>query len=127
MEYLLAGRDHEADALWKKCLQDASVVVFRRLLQECHVRKEPQKIEKLIEILKTNKAISPASIGNAYSRLINLHLVDNKLNEAKDVLDRAFESGIASENLNKSSIKRLKEALEANGQKFEYTVWFKKY
>ncbi|XP_034826727.1 leucine-rich PPR motif-containing protein, mitochondrial [Maniola hyperantus] len=122
MEYLLTDKDSEADSLWKKCLQDASVVVFRRLLQESHTRREPQRIEKLIETLKTNKQISPASIGNAYSRLINLYLVDNKIDEAKEVLDRALNSGIASENLNKTSIKRLKEALEANGKKFDYIL-----
>ncbi|CAH2267569.1 jg11858 [Pararge aegeria aegeria] len=122
LEYLLAGKDNEADSIWKACLQNANVIVFRRLLQESHTRRQPQMIEKIIEVLKTNKTISPASIGNAYSRLINLYLVDNKIDEAKEVLDRAVESGITNENLNVTALKRLKESWEATGKKFEYSV-----
>ncbi|XP_023936210.1 leucine-rich PPR motif-containing protein, mitochondrial [Bicyclus anynana] len=122
MEYMLADKNEEADSLWKKCLQNSNVIVFRRLLQESHLRKDAQKIEKLIEILQSNKSISSVSIGNAYSRLINLFLVENKVNEAKEALDRAFESGIKSEDINKSSLKKLKESVEASGNKFEYTV-----
>lgn len=122
MEYLLAGKYKEADSLWQKCLINSNIVVFRRLLQESHVKNQPQTIENMIEILKTNSSISPASIGNAYSRLINLYLFNNKPDEALAAFNKAIESGISKEHLNLSSIKRLKEHLEQAGKKFNYSI-----
>lgn len=116
MEYLLAGKDKEADSLWQHCLINSSVVVFRRLLQECHLKNQPETINKMIDILKTNLSISHASIGNAYSRLINLYILHNNIDEAKATFDRAIESGISKEHLNLTSIKRLKETLQEAGK-----------
>ncbi|CAH2108523.1 unnamed protein product [Euphydryas editha] len=116
MEYVLVGNDKEANSIWQKYLANANVVIFRRLLQESHLRKEPHIIEKLIENLKSNKALPLASIGNAYSRLINFYILENKINEAKAALNRAFESGLTKDHINESSIKKLQEA---TGQKFD--------
>lgn len=116
MEYLLTGKEKEADSLWQHCLINSSVVVFRRLLQECHLKNQPETINKMIDVLKTNLSISHASIGNAYSRLINLYILHKNIDEAKATLDRAIESGISKEHLNLTSIKRLKESLQGTGE-----------
>lgn len=124
MELLLAGKDKEAESLWKRWLSNAPVVVFRRLLQESHTRKEPKMIEKLIELLKTNKEISPASLGNAYSRLINYYLVENKPQDAEEALSSALKLGLKSEHLNKTTLTRLKSAVEEAGGTFKHSVSF---
>lgn len=121
MELVLAGQDKEAQQIWSKWLSNAPVVVFRRLLQESHTRKEPELIVKLIGMLKTNKVISLASLGNAYSRLINYYLVENKIQDAEETLSAAVKSGLKSEHLNKSTLTRLKSAIEESGQVFKYS------
>ncbi|CAG9578979.1 unnamed protein product [Danaus chrysippus] len=112
MEYLLAGKDNEADALWNKCLHNSGTIVFRRLLQEAHVRKDPQLIIKMIKKLESNNNISPTSVGNAYSRLINLHLTDNNISEAKKTLEMALNNGLQLDHLNQSSLRKLKDLME---------------
>ncbi|KAJ8730618.1 hypothetical protein PYW08_002031 [Mythimna loreyi] len=122
MELVLAGQDKEAEKIWTKWLSDAPVVVFRRLLQESHTRKEPEMIEKLITLLKTNKGLSLSSLGNAYSRLINFYVVENKLEAAEKTLSEALKVGLRTEHLNKSTIMRLKTLVEQSGKAFNYSV-----
>ncbi|CAK1600773.1 unnamed protein product [Parnassius mnemosyne] len=115
MEFLLAGMDKEADTIWNQCLNNANVVVFRRLLQESYIRNDKQLIEKLISILKTNKNLSLASLGNAYSRLINMHLLESKVDEAKAAFDSALNCGVTTDQINNNTIQRLNSALEKRG------------
>ncbi|XP_038214658.1 leucine-rich PPR motif-containing protein, mitochondrial [Zerene cesonia] len=122
MEYLLAGKTTEAQALWDTHLKKAEVVIFRRLLQESHMQRNAKLIEDLIHNLKTNTKLQLSTLGNAYSRLINLHIVDNKFNEAKAVLEDAYKAGVTNEHLNKTSLQRLKSVFEANGKPFEYSI-----
>lgn len=122
MELILSGKHKEAEALWNKWLHKSPVVVFRRLLQESHSRKQPEIIENLINVLKTNKTITHASIGNAYSRLINFYLLENKRQEAEDALSTAFKSGLNTEHLNKTTLTRLKALVEESGGVFKYSI-----
>ncbi|CAG4949184.1 unnamed protein product [Colias eurytheme] len=122
MEYLLAGKTTEAQMFWDKYLKNSEVVVFRRLLQESHLQRNPKQIQDLIHYLKTNTKLPLSTVGNAYSRLINLHIVENKIDEAKTVLDDAYKFGITNEHLNKTTLQRLQQAFEANGKPFEYSL-----
>lgn len=122
MEYVLKGKDNEADTLWKESLSTANMVIFRRLLQESHVRNQPHLIEKLLSVLKTNSSVTLGSIGNVYSRLINLHLQNNRLEEAENALKRALESGVKAEHFNKHCVDRLKLAVESAGREFKYSI-----
>lgn len=122
MEYLLAGKEQEADSLWRLWLHDANSLFFRRLLQESHVRKEPELIEKLIKLLKSNQKLSPGALGNAYNRLINLHLTESRTNDALEVFERAMKSGVSVSHLNKSCVERLKTIAQAEGKDFKYPV-----
>lgn len=116
MELLLCGKDKESDVIWNKWLSNASTVVFRRLLQESHQRKEPQLIEKLINLLKRTST-SKGSLGNAYSRLVNYYLVENKIEEAEETFKAALQTGLKSEDFNKSTLGRLRSAVEESGRK----------
>ncbi|RVE48682.1 hypothetical protein evm_006648 [Chilo suppressalis] len=120
MEYVLAGKEKEANTVWNQWLSGASTVLFRRLLQESHSRNEPQVVEKLIETLKSNPQVSKGSFGNAYSRLINLYLMNNKVEEAENALSRAINSGLTAENFNKNCLDRLQEAMKQAGKEFNY-------
>lgn len=121
MEYILAGKEQEADSLWKLWLNDANSLFFRRLLQESHVRKQPELIEKLITLLKTNKKTSPGALGNAYNRLINLHLTESRTKQALDAFERAMKSGVSVAHLNKSCVDRLKSVAQAEGKDLKFT------
>uniref|UniRef100_A0A2H1WV81 SFRICE_009650 n=1 Tax=Spodoptera frugiperda TaxID=7108 RepID=A0A2H1WV81_SPOFR len=122
MEFILNGREKEAEEIWSKWLCNAPVVVFRRLLQESHTRKEPEKIEKLIQILKSNKGLSLSSLGNAYSRLINFYITENKIDIAEEAFSAALKLGLKTEHMNKSTLKRLKTTVEESGRMFKYEI-----
>lgn len=118
MELLICGKDKEATEIWTKWLNNASVVVFRRLLQESYVRKQPQLIENLINHLKSNTNISKGTYGNVYSRFINYLLTENKVQEAEEKLKEAFNLGLKSEDFNKTTLDRLKSAIQETGREF---------
>nr|XP_021192971.2 leucine-rich PPR motif-containing protein, mitochondrial [Helicoverpa armigera] len=122
MELLLAGKDKEADLIWSKWLVNAPVVMFRRLLQECHTRKQPELIEKMISTLRSNKHLSQASLGNAYSRLINYYLVENNSEKCEEILSEALKLGVKTEHLNKTTLTRLKGAVEESGRVFKFSI-----
>lgn len=107
MEYILVGKDKEADLIWNQALSSANVVVFRRLLQECYVRKDTKPVEKVISALKTNKNLPSATIANAYSRLIDILVLNNKTNEAKSAYEDALSYGITKDEINKNTLQRL--------------------
>lgn len=119
MELLLADKNAEANTIWQNHLNNSEVVIFRRLLQEAHERRQPQLIENLIEILQKNPNTTNACKGNAFSRLINLHIAYNDVNKAKECLERAYALGIKKEELNKTTLVRVENALKAAGQKTE--------
>lgn len=119
MELILAGKDEEARDLWNKWLITAPVIVFRRLLQESFVKNEPEIIMKLINALKTNKTLPTRSLGNAYSRLMNYYLLNNNIAAAEALLSDAIQQGVPKEHINKSSLLRLKSAIEATGKEFK--------
>lgn len=122
MEYILTGNEKEAESLWKLWLSNANTLVFRRLLQESHLRKQPQLIEKLITTLKSNEKISQGSLGNAYTRLINFHLNESNTNEALAAFDKAVKSGIPISNINKNCIEKLQAAAQAEGKQINFNV-----
>lgn len=122
MEYVLSDKEQEADTLWKKSLINANSILFRRLLQESHQRNEPRYIEKLISALQSNNQTSLGSLGNAFSRLINMHVVNNNLKEAENVLKRAIDCGLKKEHFNKNCIERLQSAFTTAGKEFKFTL-----
>lgn len=115
MELLLAGKDKDALTLWKNWLQSAQTVAFRRLLQESHLRKEPQLIEKLINLLKEKTPLTKGSLGNAYSRLINYYLTEGNVQKAEAHYKDAIKSGLDSQDMNRSTLARLKTAAQEAG------------
>lgn len=120
MEYIIAGREKEANDLWNKWLINAPAVMFRRLLQECHVKNDTKTVENLISTLKTNGSLTKGPIGNVYSRLIGMHLTNNKVSEAEAVLRKAIEDGVGSEHINTTTINKLKAAVVESGREFNY-------
>ncbi|XP_075974101.1 bicoid stability factor [Anticarsia gemmatalis] len=119
MEFVLSGKEKEAESLWTQYLSSAPNVVFRRLLQESHVRKEPQIIEKLLQLLKTRQHVTKGSLGNAYSRLVNYYLVENQIKEAEDALSAGLKEGLTLEDFNKTTITRLKTAVSDAGRELK--------
>lgn len=122
MEYLLAGKNKEAETVWRKYLSDAESIVFRRLLQESFTRKQPELVRTLIDSLKQNKKVTKGSVANAYSRLINYYLVENSVDDAIKTLKEAIEYGMTKDDLNDTTLKRLKTALETSGKQIDVAI-----
>lgn len=121
MEYLLADKEQDADRLWDQYLKSSTTIAYRRLLQECHTRNQPQLAEKLISALKTNPTCgTPSIFGNIYSRLINLHLTHGNTEDARLTLEKALAEGCTLQNIAASTLRRLKESMQTVGQEFKY-------
>ncbi|XP_063822748.1 leucine-rich PPR motif-containing protein, mitochondrial [Ostrinia nubilalis] len=120
MEYLLAGKQKEANEIWNQWLCTAPSLLFRRLLQESHNNNDTKTIEHLLEMMKTNTSLTKGSLGNVYSRLINLYLVNNKVNEAESALRKAIEEGVQAEHFNKNCLERLKQVMTESGKEYNY-------
>ncbi|XP_068632296.1 leucine-rich PPR motif-containing protein, mitochondrial [Battus philenor] len=116
-EYLLSGKDKQAEAIWNKYLTDVNILLFKRLLQESFIRQDTKPIEKLITAIKTNKNLTMSALGFAYSRLIDIKLLNNKIDEAKSTLDNALNSGVTQDLINKKTLQRLEQHLEKIHQK----------
>lgn len=72
--------------------------------------------------MKSNQKLSPGALGNAYNRLINLHLTDSRTKEALEVFERAIKSGVSVTHLKKSCVERLKTIAQAEGRDLKIPV-----
>lgn len=120
MEYILAGQEDKANEIWNNHLSNSPTLLFRRLLQECHVKNDTKTVENVISMLKTNPSLSKGSLGNVYSRLISMFLANNKVSDAEATLRKAIADGLSSEHITMNCLTKLKAAVVEAGREFNY-------
>lgn len=120
MEYIINGQDSRADALWQQHLHEVKFIKFRRLLQYAFVENKPGIIKKLISYLEQNKNITPEALGNAYSRLISVHLNRKDYETAKTCLGDAVGKGLHLKHINSNILKSLKAGCQDANITYEF-------
>ncbi|KAH8419302.1 hypothetical protein KR222_004215, partial [Zaprionus bogoriensis] len=118
----LISSDQEAASkqIWDKHLSSAPRLMFQRVLQTAREQQDEKLAAVVISQLRGSK-ISEGAIGNAYSCLLDIQTSKGNTDKALEVLSNAVKD-VSLENINRTALLRLKEAVEAKSQQFPYTV-----
>uniref|UniRef100_A0A0A1WFA5 Leucine-rich PPR motif-containing protein, mitochondrial n=1 Tax=Zeugodacus cucurbitae TaxID=28588 RepID=A0A0A1WFA5_ZEUCU len=124
MHLLSLGDEAASKAIWDKHLSNAPRLMFQRVLQTAREQKDEKLALTVINQLRESK-ISEGAIGNAYSCLIDIHTTNKSLDKALDTLKTAIKD-ICLENINRTALLRLKNALQEGNKEFPYEIPEKK-
>ncbi|ALC40190.1 bsf [Drosophila busckii] len=120
MHLISSGQEVASKQIWDKHLSSAPRLMFQRVLQTAREQQDEKLASTVIAQLRDSK-ISEGAIGNAYSCLLDIQTSKGNTDKAMDVLANAIKD-VSLENINRTALLRLKQAVEAKSQKFPYTV-----
>ncbi|XP_017067892.2 leucine-rich PPR motif-containing protein, mitochondrial [Drosophila eugracilis] len=120
MHLISSGEESASKQIWDKHLSNAPRLMFQRVLQTAREQQDEKLVSTVISQLKNSK-ISEGAIGNAYSCLIDIQTTKGNSEKAMDVLANAIKD-VSLENINRTALLRLKQAVEEKSQTFPYTI-----
>lgn len=120
MHLISTGQEAASKEIWDKHLSNAPRLMFQRVLQTAREQQDEKLASTVISQLKNSK-ISEGAIGNAYSCLIDIQTTKGNSDKAMVVLANAIKD-VSLENINRTALLRLKQAVEEKSQKFPYTI-----
>ncbi|KAH8295864.1 hypothetical protein KR018_004809 [Drosophila ironensis] len=120
MHLISSGQEAASKQIWDKHLSNAPRLMFQRVLQTAREQQDEKLATSVIAQLRDSK-ISEGAIGNAYSCLIDIQTNKGNHDKAMDVLGNAVKD-VSLENINRTALLRLKQAVEEKSQKFPYTI-----
>ncbi|EDV30832.1 uncharacterized protein Dana_GF14846 [Drosophila ananassae] len=120
MHLISSGQEAASKQIWDKHLSNAPRLMFQRVLQTAREQQDEKLASVVISQLRDSK-ISEGAIGNAYSCLIDIQTTKGNADKALDVLANAVKD-VSLENINRTALLRLKQAVEEKSQKFPYTI-----
>ncbi|EDW76611.1 uncharacterized protein Dwil_GK14571 [Drosophila willistoni] len=124
MHLISNGQEVASKQIWDKYLSSAPRLMFQRVLQTAREQQDEKLASTVISQLRGSK-ISEGAIGNAYSCLIDIQTTKGNTDKALDVVANAIKD-VSLENINRTALLRLKQAVEEKSQKFPYTIPEKK-
>ncbi|KAH8237964.1 hypothetical protein KR032_009124 [Drosophila birchii] len=120
MHLISSNQEAASKQIWDKYLSSAPRLMFQRVLQTAREQQDEKLAGVVISQLRDSK-ISEGAIGNAYSCLIDIQTTKGSHDKALDVLANAIKD-VSLENINRTALLRLKQAVEEKSQKFPYTI-----
>ncbi|XP_017859465.1 PREDICTED: leucine-rich PPR motif-containing protein, mitochondrial [Drosophila arizonae] len=120
MHLISNGQEVASKQIWDKHLSSAPRLMFQRVLQTAREQQDEKLASTVISQLRGSK-ISEGAIGNAYSCLIDIQTTKGNTDKALEVLANAIKD-VSLENINRTALLRLKQAVEEKSQQFPYTV-----
>lgn len=120
MHYISNGQEAQSKQIWDKHLSSAPRLMFQRVLQTAREQQDEKLAATVISQLRGSK-ISEGAIGNAYSCLLDIQTTKGNTDKAMEVLANAIKD-VSLENINRTALQRLKQAVEEKSQKFPYTI-----
>lgn len=120
MHLISNGQEVASKQIWDKHLSSAPRLMFQRVLQTAREQQDEKLASTVISQLRGSK-ISEGAIGNAYSCLIDIQTAKGNTDKALEVLVNAIKD-VSLENINRTALLRLKQAVEEKSQQFPYTV-----
>ncbi|XP_017021796.1 leucine-rich PPR motif-containing protein, mitochondrial [Drosophila kikkawai] len=120
MHLISSNQEAASKQIWDKYLSSAPRLMFQRVLQTAREQQDEKLAGVVISQLRDSK-ISEGAIGNAYSCLIDIQTTKGHPDKALDVLATAIKD-VSLENINRTALLRLKQAVEEKSQKFPYTI-----
>ncbi|XP_001356649.3 leucine-rich PPR motif-containing protein, mitochondrial [Drosophila pseudoobscura] len=120
MHLISSGQEAASKEIWDKHLSQLPRLMFQRVLQTAREQQDEKLATSVISQLRDSK-ISEGAIGNAYSCLIDIQTTKGNHEKALDVLSNAVKD-VSLENINRTALLRLKQAVEEKDLKFPYSI-----
>jgi leucine-rich PPR motif-containing protein len=120
MHHFINNNTSDSDRLWNQYLAAAPRLMFQRVVHLAREKQDGDLVQRLINLLKTAK-VSEGALGNAYSCLLDIQSAKNDYTSAMKTLDEAIKD-VCLENINRTALVRVKDGIEAMGQKFPHNI-----
>ncbi|XP_037041039.1 leucine-rich PPR motif-containing protein, mitochondrial isoform X2 [Bradysia coprophila] len=124
MNSIETGNLEQADRLMKTYLADQPKLMFNNTLKTARDRKDETIVLNMLKSLANSK-ISETALGAVHSCLIDVYCLQQKYDEALNAVNNTIKD-VCLENVNRSSLLKVKEGLEAAGKKFPHQIPDKK-
>ncbi|XP_052899073.1 leucine-rich PPR motif-containing protein, mitochondrial [Anopheles moucheti] len=120
IHYFIAGPTEKASSIWNRHLTNSSRIMFQKIIQQARDTKDDALCRRLIEHLRESN-ISEKGKGLIYSCMVDILVAKEKPEEALAALEDGLKV-TCLENVNRTALKRLQEALAAKGKSFPHTI-----
>ncbi|XP_052871325.1 leucine-rich PPR motif-containing protein, mitochondrial-like, partial [Anopheles cruzii] len=120
IHYFIAGEMEKARAVWDQHLAPSSRIMFQKVIQVARDTKNDAMCRRLLDHLQGSK-VSEKGKGLIYSCLIDTLVAKQQPEEALVALEAALKE-TCLENVNRTALRRLSDALAAKGTAFPYTI-----
>ncbi|XP_049288081.1 leucine-rich PPR motif-containing protein, mitochondrial [Anopheles funestus] len=120
IHYFIAGPAEKASTIWNRHLSNSSRIMFQKIIQQARDTKDDALCRRLIDHLHES-SVSEKGKGLIYSCMIDILVAKENPEEALAALDDGLKV-TCLENVNRTALKRLQEALVAKGKSFPHTI-----
>lgn len=125
MHYVAQMENDKAQSVYDKYLKNASRIMFQNVLRKARTEDNVDILENLWKLISSSPSLNQSAVGIIYSNKINIHLKKGNLETALSKLEEALKL-CTLEEMNHSTLLRMKEASEAQNVKFNYIIPEKK-
>ncbi|XP_053666609.1 leucine-rich PPR motif-containing protein, mitochondrial [Anopheles marshallii] len=120
IHYFIAGPAEKANTIWNRHLSNSSRIMFQKIIQQARDTKDDALCRRLIDHLHESN-VSEKGKGLIYSCMVDILVAKEKPEEALAALEDGLKV-TCLENVNRTALKRLQEALAAKGKSFPHTI-----
>ncbi|CAL4063698.1 unnamed protein product, partial [Meganyctiphanes norvegica] len=120
--YFLNMKYSEAHSIFSKHLKSQEKLFFQPIMLVATENNNKDMVIRLLDTLETDSSVSLSSKGIVYSCLLNITCNEGIFTEALKTLQNAIEKGIALEDINHSTLQRIKTGAESCNLQFPYKI-----
>uniref|UniRef100_A0A182VTL9 Pentacotripeptide-repeat region of PRORP domain-containing protein n=1 Tax=Anopheles minimus TaxID=112268 RepID=A0A182VTL9_9DIPT len=120
IHYFIAGPTEKANTIWNRHLTNSSRIMFQKIIQQARDTKDDALCRRLIAHLRESN-VSEKGKGLIYSCMIDILVAKEQPEDALVALEDGLKV-TCLENVNRTALKRLQEALATKGKSFPHTI-----
>ncbi|XP_058057678.1 leucine-rich PPR motif-containing protein, mitochondrial [Anopheles bellator] len=120
IHYFIAGEMEKARTVWDQHLAPSPRIMFQKVIQVARDTKNDAMCRRLLDHLQGSK-VSEKGKGLIYSCLIDTLVAKQQPEEALAALEAGLKE-TCLENVNRTALRRLSDALAAKGKAFPHTI-----
>lgn len=124
MRYIENGQLEAAERIMKNYLINSPRLLFHHTIRLACERKDENIAKNLLNALKESK-VTKGAIGAVHSCIVDVYCLQEKFNEALNAVDNGIKD-VCLENLNRTSLMKVKDGLEKEGKTFPHKIPDKK-
>ncbi|XP_050076567.1 leucine-rich PPR motif-containing protein, mitochondrial [Anopheles maculipalpis] len=120
IHYFINGPAEKANTIWNRHLNSSSRIMFQKVIQQARDTKDDALCQRLIEHLNESN-VSEKGKGLIYSCMVDILVAKERPEEALVALEQGLKV-TCLENVNRTALRRLQDALVAKGKPFPHTI-----